>query len=280
MVTIAAAFLIGCGEPPAPEVSISEVAESSLLSGEIERDQKNADLQFARADAADDIAQAEDELKGLTRVLELDPRNQRAYQQRGSLNFKLGRFEASVADFDNVIELDPTRAPYHWQRGISLYYAGRYAEGAEQFWIHRTVNPYDVENAVWRFLCMARDPDVGLEKARAEFLPIARDGRRPMMEIHALYAGRATEEEVLQAARASGTFSLRTPRSRRYALFYAHLYVGLYLEATGDWAAARRHIVKAAGEHAIPDYMGDVARVHLRLSDEARGDADGSPADR
>lgn len=239
----------------------------ALVSEAIERDPENSDLQFANGFALEGLGRNEDALKSYTRVLELDPRRERAYQQRGSLNFKLGRFGASVADFDKVIELVPARAPHHWQRGISLYYAGRYAEGAEQFWIHRTVNPNDVENAVWRFLCMARDPSAGLEKAREVFLPIARDGRRPMMEIHALYAGRATQEEVFEAARASAS---SPPEALRYALFYAHLYVGLYLEATGDREAAREHMAKAAGEYAIAHYMGDVARVHLKLLESAR----------
>ena len=87
-----------------------------------------------------------------------------------------------------------------------------------------------------------------------------------MMEIHALYAGRTTQEEVFEAARASAASS---PEALRNALFYAHLYVGLYLEATGDPASAREHMANAAGEYAIPHYMGDVARVHLRLLEKS-----------
>ena len=47
-------------------------------------------------------------------------------------------------------------------------------------------------------------------------------------------------------------------------LFYAHLYLGLYYDATGDTKLAREHIFKAAAFKA-DHYMGDVARVHAGL---------------
>jgi outer membrane protein assembly factor BamB len=82
-----------------------------------------------------------------------------------------------------------------------------------------------------------------------------------MMEVHALFAGLAKPEEVLKAAQAAGSPSPRQDR----ALFYAHLYLALYCEATGDAVQALEHIRKAAGQYRTDDYMGDVARVHLRL---------------
>mgnify|MGYP000446850332 CR=1 FL=1 len=39
-------------------------------------------------------------------------------------------------------------------------------EGRKLFELHRSVNPQDVENAAWHFLCAARVD--GLEKARAQ----------------------------------------------------------------------------------------------------------------
>jgi lipoprotein NlpI len=50
-------------------------------------------------------------------------------------------------------------------------------------------------------------------------------------------------------------------------LFYAHLYLGLFCEATGDETLAREHITKAAREYGGTDYMSDVARVHLIVRD-------------
>jgi hypothetical protein len=79
-----------------------------------------------------------------------------------------------------------------------------------------------------------------------------------MMEIYALFAGQAKPDDVLAAAVAGNP-----PRQQlRERLFNAALYIGLYCEATGDAAGARRHILMAADKYMIGGYMGDVARVH------------------
>ena len=165
--------------------------------------------------------------------------------------FKLARIKESLADFDHAIALEPKVAPYLWQRGIALYYAGRYDDGRKQFDLHQTVNGNDVENAAWRYLCMARAQ--GADAARAALMPIAQDPRVPMMQIYALYKGSASEKDVLAAAKGSAD-----------GVFYANLYLGLYYEAAGDAKSARKHIKLAVDQNAN-HYMGDVARVHLKL---------------
>src|SRR5206468_3164056 len=132
-------------------------------------------------------------------ALKLNPRMADAWQNRGIIHFKLAHIDESISDFDEVIKLNPAQAPYHWQRGICYYYAGRFEEGRKQFELHQTVNPNDVENAVWHFLCVARAS--GLDRARAALIPIQGDARVPMAEVHALFAGRLQPEEVLAVAR-------------------------------------------------------------------------------
>jgi lipoprotein NlpI len=200
----------------------------------------------------------------LSSMLKITPASPEGWQKRGELNFKASHFKESVADFDRFLELVPAQAPHHWQRGISLYYAGRFEDGRRQFESHQTVNPNDVENAVWHFLCVARQE--GIEKARASLIKIGRDSRVPMMEVLELYRGTAKPEDVLAAAQ-RGTPSQNELRGR---LFYAHLYLGLYYDATGDSVKAREHIFKAAGEFATDHYMGDVARVHAKRLKEAQ----------
>ena len=122
------------------------------------------------------------------------------------------------------------------------------------------MNSNDVENAVWHFLCVARESNV--EKARAALIPIKADARIPMMQVHALFAGKATPDDVLKAA---ASHSQVPPGWLKRQQFYAHLYVGLYFEAIGDEKQAREHITLAADEFRANDYMGDVARVHKQL---------------
>jgi len=66
---------------------------------------------------------------------------------RAIADFQAGRIAQSVAGFDRVVSLAPRSAPQLWQRGIALYYAGRFNDCRQQFELHRTVNPDDVENA-------------------------------------------------------------------------------------------------------------------------------------
>ena len=88
--------------------------------------------------------------------------------------------------------------PQLWQRGIALYYAGRYDDCRKQFEAHRTVNPDDVENAAWHFLCVARAESPA--RARAALLPVGPDARVPMREVLEMFRGKMTTEQVMAAA--------------------------------------------------------------------------------
>jgi lipoprotein NlpI len=199
-----------------------------------------------------------DAIAALDKVIALAPDRAEAYDLRGSERFKLGKIAGSIEDFDRYLKLRPDQEPWHWKRGISYYYAGRYDEGRRQFEGYQTVDDNDVENAVWRYLCMARQQ--GVPKARDEILKIKRDLRVPMMEVYSLYAGKADPESVLIVAR-GGSPSEAELNSR---LFYAHLYLGLYYEAAGDAEKARHHITIAADKHKIGHYMWNVADVHAK----------------
>src|SRR5687767_6732185 len=166
--------------------------------------------------------------------------------------FEKGRFAESAAAFDELAKAVPELAPQLWQRGITLYYAGRYDDCRRQFESHRTVNPDDVENAAWHFLCVARAESPA--RARAALLPVGPDARLPMREVLELFRGKMTTDQVMAAAGSSLS-----------GQFYGHLYVGLYYEATGDNARARTALETAANERfrSAGGYMHMVARVHV-----------------
>ena len=168
------------------------------------------------------------------------------------VDFMSGKIDDSIAGFDRVIKSSPKVAPELWQRGIALYYAGRFKDCRDQFALHSTVNPDDVENAAWHYLCVARLESPAA--ARSSLLRVGRDGRTPMSEVYALLQGRVPPAAVISAARGEAT-----------AEFYGHLYLGLYYEANGNTAAAKEQIQQAAAERfrAVGGYMYGVARVHL-----------------
>ena len=174
--------------------------------------------------------------------------------QRAVADFESGRIDDAAAGFDQVAELLPQQAPHLWQRGIALYYAERYADCREQFESHRTVNPNDVENAVWHYLCVARAESP--PAAAAALLPVGPDSRVPMREIYQMFSGDLPPADVMSAAGDS-------PRGR----FFAHLYLGLYFEAQGRAEEAFEQIEMAADDRfaRAGGYMHMVAAVHLAL---------------
>jgi lipoprotein NlpI len=231
----------------------------SLLGKAIDADGKNKPARIIRAAVLDTTGKYSDALTDLNKVLEIDPASAEAFDRRGNVHFKLGKFKESLADFDKFVRLRPQEANGHWRRGITCYYAGAFDEGRKQFEGYEKVDTNDVENAVWHFLCVARAE--GVEKARAKLLKIGKDGRVPMMDVYALYAGKIKPEDVLTAAEAGKP----APDMLSVRLFYAHLYLGLYYEILGDPKKAQEHITPAAEKYKIRHYMGDVAQVHLEV---------------
>jgi lipoprotein NlpI len=179
----------------------------------------------------------------------------RALLDRAIDDFLAGRVKESVTGFDRVVALAPDAEPQLWQRGIALYYVGRYDDCRKQFESHRTVNPNDVENPAWHFLCVAHAESP--QKARAALLPVGPDQRSPMREVYEMFKGAMTPDAVLTAAGQSAS-----------ARFYAELYVGLYYEATGNKAAGVTHLKAAASDQFANagGYMHRVATLHPLLA--------------
>ena len=165
-----------------------------------------------------------------------------------------GRIEESLVKLDKVVELSPASEPYLWQRGIAQYFAGKFQEGRKQFESHRKVNPNDVENATWHFLCVAATE--GVETARKEMLPAPNDFRVPQEEIYNMFKGTGTVADVDAAVNALPEDS----NARRNARFYADLYIGLLAHAEGKAEDAKRYLT-AAGGTKDSGVMADVARV-------------------
>jgi lipoprotein NlpI len=131
----------------------------------------------------------------------------------------------------------------------------------KQFELHRTVNPQDVENSAWHYLCNVRATN--RETARKDLFPVNKDVRVPMPQVLELFAGKLKPDDVFEAAEKTGFKGDRLTAAR----FYAYLYVGLYYEAEGDAAKARQHLATAVNACKLPDYMWDVANVRLRALD-------------
>jgi lipoprotein NlpI len=212
--------------------------------------------------AAAKLMQAEkfpEALAELDLAIAAAPKDVNLYVARGDMNFRVGKFKESVADYDKQIELAPESAAGHWMRGISCYYAGQYDEGAKQFAAYHTkVDDNDVENSVWRCMCVTKK--IGVEKARADMLVVKNDRRVPMMEAYRMFRGEVDPADVLKAAEAGKVSDAELNHQR----FYANLYVGLYYDSLGKTDEAMNYL-KVAVDHPIGHYMWTVAKVHADL---------------
>jgi lipoprotein NlpI len=230
----------------------------ALAARAIAKDPKNVEAWTFRGTVHEAMDRYKDAVADFSAVVALDPKDAGAWQRRGVAHFKAGQIDASIRDFDKFIELRPTQKVSHWQRGISYYYAGRYDEGRQQFEGYQDFDSNDVENAVWRFMCMAKKD--GMEKARKSILKIGDDRRVPMRQVYDLFKGDLKPDDVLAAARAGNP-----PKEQlNQRLFYAYLYVGIYYDLAGDRKKALADMEQAVA-HRIGHYMWDVARIQRDL---------------
>jgi lipoprotein NlpI len=250
---VAGSFAVYAADPPKADDKRKEKLELAAkgLNAELAKAYTRGGevyLQLREAGLADEA---------FTKALELDPDNTQARDRRGDARLWAGKFAEAVADYDLFLKAAPKAAPEHWRRGIALYYAGKHDDGVKQFDTHKTVNPQDVENAAWHYLCNVKV--AGKEKAQAALIDVTRDPRIPMAEIQKLYAGKLKPDDVLAAAdKAKGA-------EKTSAQFYAHLYVALWYDAEGDAKKVKEHLTTAVEKYEVPDYMWSVGNAHLQL---------------
>jgi tetratricopeptide (TPR) repeat protein len=181
------------------------------------------------------------------------PNKPEVYVQRGMARFKLAQIAESIQDFDRAEQLEPSITPYLWQRGLSYYYAERFQDGAQQFEVDLTVNRQDLEETIWRYLCLAQIQAV--EDARRSLQVVNNDPRPIMRHIYNFYAGTCAADDVLRAGRQGGTKEQ----------FYSHLYLGLYYEVANEPQQAQAHVAIATEQYPVDAYMWHLARVHRQL---------------
>lgn len=167
---------------------------------------------------------------------------------------RCGHADRAVPLYDQLVSQRPEWLPRLWQRGIALYFTGQFAAAAQQFVEHREVNPHDVENAAWHFLCVAKGESFA--RAQAELLPAPHDPRVPMAEVLQMLASGDPTVVTKRLAQLPAA----APH-RESARFYGHLYLGLFFDARGDLKRAKQYLSLAASD-APHHYMGDVARVY------------------
>ena len=199
----------------------------------------------------------QNELDEADRIAERLPKSPSAHIERGMALFAMGKVADSIQAFDQALQLDRSMDASLWQRGIALYYVDRFEDAAKQFEIHHRVNPDDVENSAWYFLCLAKSGQ--LEEARKRLLPSRGDSRPPLMEVLKVYQG-ALEPQAL-----AETLEKADPLTQ----FYGYAYLGWYHEAIGDRELAAKYLKQADATNR-GGYMLRVVKVDLASRKDAQ----------
>ena len=202
------------------------------------------------------VGKYEDAVKKATEAAELAKDLGEIQQSAAQVLYLAGKSEESLPLFERANALMPERAADNWQRGIALGTCGKWAEGAKQFKMHHDVNPNDVENSAWYYLCVAKSEN--LEAAKKSVIPSRGDARQPMMAILQMLKGELKPDEVLAVAEKASAGP-----ARKEAMFYGELYVGLYYDSIGDAVEAEKHL-RASLNHDQKHYMSDTSRVYLQ----------------
>ena len=189
------------------------------------------------------------------RLLQHHPNDPRAIRLVGDLYLRSGKVNSAITQYERYVELVPVDKPELWQYGVALALADRFDEGRQLFEMHRIVNPNDVENAAWHFLCVAKL--AGIAEARKLVLPAPSDSRVPMNEIRRLLID-GNEERVWSAVNQLP----EDAAGHKEASFYANLYLGLLADAQKNPTKAKR-LVGAAAKTEQVNFMADIARVYL-----------------
>ncbi len=182
--TVPAVFVLAVG------VAVGTVATGSAQEPAVDGTLAIATL---RAQALQALQKGDSE----TAVLSADamvrqhPDDARCTRLAADIYLRTGKVDWAARQFDRYLQSEPAEMPGLWQRGIALYFVGDYKRAAKQFEEHRKVNPHDVENAAWHFLCVAKSDSI--EAARQLVLPAPNDPRIPMEEVHQMLTSGDTD---------------------------------------------------------------------------------------
>jgi len=182
----------------------------------------------------------------------------RYHHERAEVFFRLSRFEESIRDYDAAVQFGwPHDDNSCWERGLAQYYAGKYREGAEQFARYHRVGALDIENGLWRLLCLAEGE--GIPKARETMFDYPRKVREPFPALLNLYLDQGTAAAVIEEA----TTGDMSDQERLTRLFNAHYYLGKYYELVGQRELALEN-VREALKHRIPHFMYACAEIDAK----------------
>lgn len=183
-----------------------------------------------------------------------------SFSSRGDARLFLGDFKGARLDYEKMIELNPNLEISHWRLGIAYFYLSEFKMASRQFEIYHQFDEVDRENGIWRF--MSQYKEYGLGYARKGLLTYNKNDRPPYPWLYLMFSGVLSPDAVFQKIKEEAFHKEYEIR----VLFHANLYVGIYLELTGDSPKeALLYLSRAVSNEygkSTGTYMWQVARLH------------------
>lgn len=195
-------------------------------------------------------------------ALKINPGLAEALNGRALVFAKTGLYDRAIADYGAALELKPDFAFAYTNLGRAYFYQGNFSKAAASFEDRLKIKPRHVYPMLWLYLARARmgqDPKPEL----AGYMANMKKGHW-IYEAAQLYLGKATPEQVLDAARKGN------PHKKRERKAEADFYIGQYYLVNGNEKAAAGHFRKVIDTGITRFYEYTGAEVELRRLARAR----------
>lgn len=133
-----------------------------ILTEDLSKEQR-AELYYRRGALYDAVGLSTLARMDFTRALEYNPRLADAYNFLGIQYTQLQEFDYAYEAFDSAIELEPKHNYAYLNRGIAEYYDSRFELSKEDLVAHLDREPSDPYRVIWLYLTSV---DINAEKAK------------------------------------------------------------------------------------------------------------------
>jgi tetratricopeptide (TPR) repeat protein len=102
---------------------------------------RDAKAYFNRGNAYDDKGQYDQAISDFNKVLEIDPKFENAYINRGNAYANKGQYDQAISDYTKALEIDPRGADTYRNRGLTYAKKGQYNLAISDYTKALEINP-------------------------------------------------------------------------------------------------------------------------------------------